>query len=316
MPTDAKPDLIMLAPLDAPVVKALSETFTVHDHFKATDPAALLAGVTDARFVATDGHNGLPHAIMDALPKLEIAASYGVGIDAVDVPEATARGIRITNTPEVLNDSAAELTLALMLALARRIPQADRYVRDGRWPKEGNYALTGELTGRKVGILGLGRVGKEIARRLSVFKMHVVYHGRREQAHQPYTFYPDLVDMARDVDWLVVIAPGTAETKHIIDRRVMDALGPDGHLVNVARGSLVDEPALIAALQDGRLGAAALDVFADEPRVPEAYFGMDNVVLSPHQASATVKTRAAMGDLVVQNLRAHAAGTLLLTPVN
>ncbi len=312
----AKPDLVMLAPLDAPVVAALEETFTVHDHFKSDDRAAMLAAAAGARFVATDGHVGLPHAIMDALPKLEIAASYGVGIDAVDVPEASTRGIRITNTPEVLNDSAAELTLALMLALARRIPQADRYVRDGRWPEEGNYALTGELTGRKVGILGLGRVGKEIARRLAVFKMHVVYHGRREQPHQPYTFYPDLVDMARDVDWLVVIAPGTAETKHIVDRRVLDALGPEGHLVNVARGSLVDEPALIAALQEGRLGAAALDVFAEEPRVPEAYFGMDNVVLSPHQASATRKTRASMGDLVVQNLRAHLVGKPLLTPVN
>jgi lactate dehydrogenase-like 2-hydroxyacid dehydrogenase len=208
----------------------------------------------------------------------------------------------------------AELTLGLMIALCRRIPQTDAYVRAGRWA-EANYALTGELTGRRAGILGLGRIGKEVARRLQAFRMEVVYHGRTRQPDQPYPYFEDLEAMARAVDWLVVIAPGTAQTKGIVSRAVMEALGPEGHLVNVARGSLVDEPAMIELLAAGRLGGAALDVFADEPRVPEALRALDNVVLSPHQGSATHKTRRAMGDLVVRNLAAHFAGDPLLTPV-
>jgi len=180
---------------------------------------------------------------------------------------------------------------------------------------EGGYPLTGELTGARVGILGLGRIGKEIARRCQVFRMRVAYHGRSEQPYEPYEYYADLVAMAGDVDWLVVIAPGTAETKGIVSREVMGALGPKGCLVSIARGSLVDEPAMVEMLQSGALGGAALDVFEDEPRVPEVLFGLDNVVLSPHQGSATEKTRTAMGDLVVANLAAHFAGRPLLTPV-
>jgi lactate dehydrogenase-like 2-hydroxyacid dehydrogenase len=201
-----------------------------------------------------------------------------------------------------------------MLALCRRIPQADRYVRDRRWPED-SFGLTGELTGAHAGILGLGRIGKEIAARLQAFRMKVSYHGRRAQPYQPYDHYPDLVAMARDVDWLVVVAPGTAETRGIVSRAVLEALGPQGALVNVARGSLVDQAALIEALAAGQVGAAALDVFAEEPQVPPALLEVDNVVLSPHQGSATRKTRAAMGDLVVANLAAHFAGNPLLTPV-
>jgi lactate dehydrogenase-like 2-hydroxyacid dehydrogenase len=208
----------------------------------------------------------------------------------------------------------AELTLGLMIALCRRIPQADVHVREGWW-LEGGYPLTGELTGARVGILGLGRIGKEVARRCQAFKMRVAYHGRSQQPHEPYEYYGDLVAMARDVDWLVVIAPGTPETKGIVSRQVMEALGPQGCLVNVSRGSLVDEAAMVELLRSEALGGAALDVFADEPRVPEALFGLDNVVLSPHQGSATHKTRTAMGDLVVQNLAAHFSGAPLLTPV-
>jgi lactate dehydrogenase-like 2-hydroxyacid dehydrogenase len=241
-------------------------------------------------------------------------SSFGVGYDGVDVAACREHGVRLTNTPDVLNDAVAELTLALMLALCRRIPQADGHVREGWWV-EGGYPLTGELTGARVGILGLGRIGKEIARRCQAFKMRVAYHGRSEQPYEPYEYYPDLTAMARDVDWLVVIAPGTAETAGIVSREVMQVLGPEGYLVNVARGSLVDELAMVEMLQSGALGGAALDVFADEPRVPEALFGLDNVVLSPHQASATTKTRRAMGDLVVQNLAAHFDGRPLLTSV-
>ncbi|MEO1276951.1 MAG: 2-hydroxyacid dehydrogenase, partial [Pseudomonadota bacterium] len=221
----------------------------------------------------------------------------------------------VSNTPDVLNDAMAEITLGLIVALCRRIPQADAYVRAGRWASEGGFGLTGELTGKRLGILGLGRIGKEIARRAQAFKMEVVYHGRSRQADQPFPYYASLEEMARDVDWLVVIAPGTAETKGIVSRQVLEALGPEGHLVNVARGGLVDQEALVEMLASKAIAGAALDVFADEPQVPEALWSLDNVVLSPHQGSATTKTRTAMGDLVVRNLAAHFAGDPLLTPV-
>ena len=310
-----KPEILQIVPMMAHVEIALNDAYRVHRLWEAADSADLLGrNAAHMRAVATDGHHGCTPEIMSALPALEIIASYGVGYDAIDVAVCRARGVRVTNTPDVLNDAVAELTLGLMLALCRRIPQTDRYVRDGRWPG-GNFPLTGELTGAHAGILGLGRIGKEIARRLQAFKMRVSYYGRAEQPFQPHTYYGDLAAMARDVEWLVVIAPGTPETMGIVSRTVMQALGPTGNLVNVARGSLVDEGAMIELLQSGALGGAALDVFAHEPQVPEAFWAMENVVLSPHQASATHKTRAAMGDLVVDNLAAHFAGAPLLTPV-
>lgn len=223
--------------------------------------------------------------------------------------------MRVTNTPEVLNDAMAEITLGLMVALCRRLVQADAHVRAGRWAGGEKLGLTGELTGRTVGILGLGRIGREIARRAQAMKMQVVYHGRNRQPDQPYPYYAEPVAMARDVDWLVVVTPGSAETKGLVDRAVLEALGPEGNLVNVARGSVVDEAALVELLVSGGLGGAALDVFADAPHVPEALVGLDNVVLSPHQGSATRKTREAMADLVVRNLAAHFAGDPLPTPV-
>lgn len=312
----AKPAILQVAPMLPSVEVALTEAYAVHRLWQAESSGALLADIgQDVRGVATNGHAGCPREILDALPNLEIIASYGVGYDAIDIPDCKARDIRVTNTPDVLNDAMAEITLGLMIALCRRIPQADQYTRDGRWWGEGNYPLTGELTGATVGILGLGRIGKEIARRCEVFKMRVVYHGRSRQPHQPYIYYSDLTEMARDVDWLVVIAPGSPETNGIVSHKVMEALGPNGCLVNVARGSLVDELAMVELLQSGKLGGAALDVFADEPNLPDALFALDNVVLSPHQGSATHKTRAAMGDLVVRNLAAHFAGDPLITPV-
>ncbi|MEM1343431.1 MAG: 2-hydroxyacid dehydrogenase [Pseudomonadota bacterium] len=310
-----KPEIVQLVPMMAHVEAALTAAYTVHRAFEHPDRAALLAEVgARVRAVATDGHTGCPAAVFEALSALEMIASYGVGYDAIDIPSCKARGVRVSNTPDVLNDAMAEITLGLMVALCRRLPQADAYVRAGRW-RQDNFGLTGELTGRRLGILGLGRIGKEIARRAQAFKMEVVYHGRSRQADQPYPYYADLIEMARAVDWLVVIAPGTPETNGIVSRAVLEALGPEGHLVNVARGALVDEVALIETLQSGALGGAALDVFAEEPRVPEAFWTMDNVVLSPHQGSATHKTRTAMGDLVVQNLAAHFNGDPLLTPV-
>ncbi|MDP3316028.1 MAG: 2-hydroxyacid dehydrogenase, partial [Devosia sp.] len=241
-------------------------------------------------------------------------ANFGVGYDTIDTRGAKARGIRVTNTPNVLNDAMAEITVGLMIALARKIPQTDRFVRDGKWLK-GGYPLQVELNARTVGILGLGRIGKEIAVRLQAMKMRVVYHGRNRQPDEPYIYYDNLADMARDVDWLVLIAPGGKATDKIVNRQVLEALGPEGYLVNMGRGTLVDEPVLVEMLQQGKLGGAALDVFEAEPKVPEALFALDNVVLSPHMGSATHQTRNKMGDLVVANLAAHFAGEPLISAV-
>ena len=310
-----KPEILQMGPMMKHIEEALNDAYLVHRYWQADDRAALLAAaVAQVRGVATGGHSGCSREVIEALPRLEVIASFGVGYDAVDIAACKEHGVRVTNTPDVLNDAVAELTLGLMIALCRRMPQADVHVRGGQW-LEGGFPLTGELTGARVGILGLGRIGKEIARRCQAFKMRVSYHGRSAQPFEPYEYYDNLVAMASDVGWLVVIAPGTPETTGLVSRKVMEALGPKGNLVNVARGSVVDEPAVVEMLQSGALGGAALDVFADEPRVPKALFGLDNVVLSPHQASATNKTRIAMGDLVVQNLAAHFAGAPLLTPV-
>src|SRR3569623_1191503 len=253
-------------------------------------------------------------ALLDKLPKLESIAGFGVGYDTIDTGAAKSRNIRVTNSPNVLNDAVAEITIGLMIALARRIPQADRYAREGKRVK-GGFPLQRELTGKTVGILGLGRIGKEIAARAQAMRMRVVYHGRRRQPREPYVFYDDLAAMARDVDWLVLIAPGGAQTERIVSRRVLEALGPEGFLVNMGRGSLVDEPAMVEMLQSGALGGAALDVFEDEPKVPEALFSLDNVVLSPHQGSATGEPRDAMGALLVANLVAQFTGEPLPSPV-
>lgn len=312
----AKPDILVLAKLLPSVHEALDTHFTAHNYFEASDRQALMLEVGQKiKGVATNGHAGCPPELMSKMPNLEIISSFGVGYDAIDTEDCRARGIRVTNTPDVLNDAMAEITMGLVVALCRRLPQADAYVRAGRWDKEGNFPLTGELTGATMGIIGLGRIGKEVARRAQAFKMRVVYHGRSRQQFEPYIYYSNVKDMARDVDWLVSIVPGGAETEKLINREVLDALGPQGMLVNVGRGSTVDEAELIKALQEGRLGGAALDVFEEEPAVPEAFYGMDNVVLSPHQGSATHKTRWAMGDLVVRNLVAHFSGRPAITPV-
>lgn len=305
-------DILQTSPLLASCEAALAERYTVHKLHEMAERDAWLAE-NGARIRAHAGA-GVQADLMDRLPNLEIIASFGVGYDSINVAAARARNIRVTNTPDVLNDAVAELTIGLMVSLARRIPQADQFVRQGKWPAA-NFGLFSELTGKTVGILGLGRIGKEIATRAQAMKMRVVYHGRKAQPNVPYIFYDDLVDMARDSDWLVIIAPGGKGTEGIVSRPVLEALGPKGRLVNVARGTLVDEPALVDLLRNGGLGGAALDVFVDEPSVPEALFGLDNVVLSPHQGSATHQTRTAMGDLLVANLDAHFAGDPLISAV-
>jgi lactate dehydrogenase-like 2-hydroxyacid dehydrogenase len=292
--------------------KALAERYTVHKLHEAADREALIAEVAPRVRAIAGAH--VSAELMTKLPKLEIIANFGVGYDTIDTAAAKARNVRVTNTPNVLNDAVAEITIGLMLALARRIPQADRFVREGKWLK-GQYPLLTELNGKTVGILGLGRIGKEIAMRAQAMKMRVVYHGRKRQPKEPFVYYDDLTAMARDVDWLVIIAPGGKGTEKIVSRKVLEALGPEGMLVNMARGTLVDEAAMVEMLASGALGGAALDVFEKEPQVPEVLFALDNVVLSPHQGSATVQTRDAMGALVVENLEAHFAGEPLLSAV-
>jgi lactate dehydrogenase-like 2-hydroxyacid dehydrogenase len=291
---------------------ALAAKYTVHKLHEAADKDALLASVKD-RVRGIAGGNAGPE-LMDKLPKLEIIANFGVGYDSIDTAAARARNIGVTNTPNVLNDAVAEITIGLMIALARRIPQSDQFVRRGEWLK-GNFPFQVELNGKTLGILGLGRIGKEIAARAQAMKMRVVYYGRHRQPDEPFVYYDDLAAMARDVDWLVIIAPGGKATEKLVSRQVLEALGPDGYLVNMARGTLIDEVAMVEMLRQKTLGGAALDVFEKEPSVPAALLGLDNVVLSPHQGSATQQTRDKMGALVVANLDAHFAGEPLPSAV-
>lgn len=305
-------EILQTGPLLASCEKALAERYTVHKLHETEDKDAWLTA-NGARIRAHAG-SGVQKGLMEALPNLEIIASFGVGYDNIDTSTAKARNIRVTNTPDVLNDAVAELTIGLMISLARRIPQSDQFVRQGKWPGN-SFGLFSELTGKTVGILGLGRIGKEIAARAQAMKMRVVYYGRSHQPAVPHIYYDNLEDMARDSDWLVVIAPGGKGTDGIVSRKVLEALGPKGKLVNVARGTLIDEAAMVELLQNGGLGGAALDVFEKEPEVPTALLGLDNVVLSPHQGSATNQTRDAMGALLVANLDRHFAGEPLISAV-
>lgn len=304
--------LLQTFPMPTATEEALAAHFTVHKLHLAADQNQLLDEVGGS--IRAIAGIGISKTLMDRLSSLEIIANFGVGYDAIDVPTARARNIRVTNTPDVLSDAVAELTIGLMLSLARRLPQADRYVRDGRWPAA-NLPIYREIGGYTLGIVGLGRIGREIANRAQAMKMRVVYHGRSHQPRLPFVYYPDLVEMARNVDWLVAVTPGGVGTDGIINRAVLEALGPDGMFVNVARGSVVDQEALTDLLATGRLGGAALDVFAQEPDVPEVLRNLENVVLSPHQGSATREARTAMGALVVANLLAHFEGRPLLSQV-
>lgn len=305
--------VLVTGALPASCRESLEEKYEVHDYKAATDRAGLLREVgPKIRGIAG---SGVSAELISALPQLGIIASFGVGYDTVDTGAAKAHDIRVTNTPDVLDDAVAELAIGLMLALSRRIVAADRYVRAGDWPVKGMYPFTTELTGRTLGIAGLGRIGKEVARRAQGLKMRVVYFGRRRQPKEPYVYYSDLTDMARDSDWLLMMTPGGKATEGIVSRDVLQALGPEGSFVNMARGSVVDQEALVDMLVSGALGGAALDVFTEEPQVPKELFGLDNVVLSPHHASGTYETRKAMGDLLIANLDAFFAREPLLSAV-
>ncbi len=312
----AKPEILQLMPITPAPQADAEQAFTLHRLWEAGDPRAFVREVAPGvRGVLTNGILGADAGLIGALPALEIIGVYGVGVDAVDLAVARERGIRVTNTPDVLTTGVAELALALLLDVARRVACNDRYVRAGRWAERGDPPLSNTIAGKRIGILGFGRIGRAVARRAEPFDVVLCYCGPTRKSDVPYQHYDDPVAMAREVDCLVITCVGGPVTKGLVGRQVIEALGPEGWLINVARGSVVDEPALVEALQAGKLGAAGLDVFADEPHVPEALLAMDNVVLQPHQGSATIETRSAMGQLTVDNLKAHFAGRPLLTPV-
>jgi len=267
----------------------------------------------DIHAIITRSNLEVPAALVERLPALQLIATCGVGYDLIPRALAARRGIVVANTPDVLNAAVAELCIGTLLALLRRLPQADRYVRDGRW-KSGNFPLATSLAGKHVGIVGMGRIGKEIARRLERFGVALAYHGRTDQG-LAWRYEADLAALARDSDILILVAPGGAETKHLVGARVLEALGSTGYLVNVARGSLVDEEALLAALEAGTIAGAALDVFEGEPDIDPRFFAFDNVMLTPHLGSATHETRAAMAQLMLDNVRAFFRSGRALTPV-
>lgn len=310
----SRPEILMPGRMLESVEQALDAHFTVHRLYLRSDRAAALRALAPhVRAIAASG--GVDAALIGALPHLEIIANFGVGYDNVDVRHAASKGIIVTNTPDVLTEEVADTALGLVLMTVREFSAAERYLRAGRWAGA-PYPLTkGTLRDRTVGIVGLGRIGKAIARRLEAFGVGVVYHNRRPQADVGYRYYADLIEMARDVDTLVSVLPGGAATDKLIGRAVFDALGPRGILVNIGRGSVVDEKALIEALSRKRIQAAGLDVFEHEPQVPPELIALENAVLLPHVGSASVHTRDAMGQRVVDNLLAWAAGTPPLSPV-
>ncbi len=309
-------ECLFVGPFLAPLAGWLEPEITVHRWWDLPEREAFLRSKAVAiRAIATDAFTGADRELLAALPKLELIANFGVGYDRVDFEYARSRGIQITNTPGVLDDDVADLTLGLMLSVFRRIALADRFVRNGQWLK-GPFPLTQSLRGKHLGIVGLGRIGKKVAARAAGFGLSISYYGRQPQAEQAFPYFPDLEELARRVDVLVVLVPASQGTQGLISRRVLTALAErQGVLINVARGSVVDEDALVELLVDGKLGGAGLDVFADEPRVPQTLLSLDSVVLQPHVGSATVQTREAMGRLVVANLQAFFRGEPLLTPV-
>ncbi|MBV8032915.1 MAG: 2-hydroxyacid dehydrogenase [Betaproteobacteria bacterium] len=310
-----KPEIIFTGKGHAGTQATLETEYTVHKLYEAADKPAFLRGVGErVRAVASFGHYPVDGKLMDALPKLEIVSNFGVGVDQIDLDAAKKRGVVVTNTPDVLNECVADTALGLILSTLRKLPQSDAYLRTGAWATKGPYPLTTSLGGKTLGILGLGRIGEAIAKRAQACGMNIRYHNRRRK-DSPFPYDPDPVALARNSDVVMIVTPGGAETKNLVDAKVLDALGPEGYLCNIARGSVVDEPVLLKYLQEKRIAGAGLDVFADEPRVPEAFFELDNTVLFPHVGSATIETRKAMGDLQIENLRLHFAGKPVRTRV-
>jgi len=305
-------EVLLIGPPKPVITRGLAN-FTVHSLAAAPNRDEFLASVGNVRAMAVSApveHIG--DALFARLPNLEIISSFGVGYDHIDAVAADKRGIILTHTPDVLNEEVADTAIGLLLCTVREFPRAERYLRSGKWRERGYPLSRATLRNRTV---GMGRIGLAIARRLEAFGVPIVYHTRRTRPELAYRHFPDLIEMARAVDTIIAIVPGGAATRNMIDAQVLEALGPDGILINVARGSVVDEPALIAALKAGKIMAAGLDVFVNEPEVPEELLAMENVVLLPHVGSASVFTREKMDQLIVDNIIAWAAGRPPLTPV-
>lgn len=310
-----KPHLLALAPLPEFLIGPLRERFTCHEWSLEGDKEAFFcARGHEVRAVVGLGGTNFEEAILSRLPALEIISVNGVGYDGVPLAHCKERGIRVTNTPDVLTEDVADIALALVLATSRKLVSANRFLHAGHW-RQGQFELATKPGGKRAGIFGLGRIGTAIAWRLAQLGMEIGYHGRTLQEEVPFDYFESLVDLAEWSDFLIVACPGGVATARAVDAPVLAALGPQGTLINIARGSVVDESALVHALQQGIIRSAGLDVFADEPHVPEALLAMEQVVLLPHIGSGTVETRHAMADLVVRNLGAHFAGEPLLTPV-
>lgn len=310
-----KPEIVLTTRIFPPTQATLEKEFACHKLYEASDREALLKEVAPrVRAVATFGAAGANAKLMDALPELELISNFGVGVDAIDLEAAKKRGVIVTNTPDVLNDCVADTALALTLNVMRKYPQAEAYLRSGYWSTRGDYPLTTSLGGKTMGVLGLGRIGEAIARRALAFGMKIRYHNRHRK-DVPYAYDADAVALAKNSDVLMIATPGGAGTKAMVGAKVLDALGPRGYVVNIARGSVVDEPALLEYLQQGKIAGAGLDVFANEPRISPAFFALDNAVIFPHVGSATNETRTAMGNLQIENLRLHFAGKPVRTRV-
>jgi len=310
-----KRELLAIGGMTPRMMEAFARNFVVYEMAAIGDPESFLREKGEGiEAIATYGAEKVPASLIDALPNLKMISCYGVGYDGIDTAKAVERGVVVTHTPNVLNDDVANTAILLMLAVSRQLVRDDRWVRSGNWKAKGAAPLTRSIEGKPVGIVGLGRIGETIAEKLQAFSCKVSYHSRNRR-DVPYAYYSDLRQMAEEVDYLVVITPGGAATRHLVNREVMDALGPEGTLINVARGTVIDEAEMVAALREGRLGYAGLDVFEAEPHVPEELFTMDNVVLLPHVGSATAETRQAMGDLTVENIERFFAEGTVTTPV-
>jgi D-3-phosphoglycerate dehydrogenase len=310
-----KPEILMMGAYPAWDLEDLESNYKAHKLWEAADRTAFLADVAaNIQAIATRGEIGASAELMTALRRLEIVSCYGVGTDAIDLSHAKANGIRVTNTPNVLTADVADIGVGLLLAVARQIPQADRHVRDGRW-RNANMHLVTRVHGKQVGIVGMGRIGVEVAKRLAAFDCPIAYCDINRRDDLPYTFVPNLIALAEQSEFLIVTLAGGASTKDVINADVLRALGRDGILINISRGSTVDEAALLDALERNVIKGAGLDVFRNEPNIDERFLTMENVVLQPHHASGTVETRQAMGKLVRDNLAAHFARQPLLTPV-
>jgi len=311
-----RPAVLVIGPYPPGEIELLEAAYDVHRLWEAPDKAALLrAQGGNVRAIATRGDLGVSGELIAALPRLEMIGVYGVGVDGVDLAAARARGIKVSNTPDVLTGETADIALALMLAVAREVPKGDSYVRSGAWAEKGNMPLSTRMHGKRVGIAGLGRIGKAVAKRAAGFDMPIAYFGRTAQPGVPYTYVSSLTALAAQSDFLVATVAGGAGTAKLITAEVLKALGPKGIFINIARGSVVDEAALLEALEAKTIAAAGLDVFMNEPKIDPRFYALENTVLMPHVGSATRETRAAMGQLMRDNIAAHFAGKPLLTPV-